>query len=172
MMPIVFCASFVPCMSPMPMALTIWALPKTAFTVRGFQLRSSAYSSPMMRNPSTKPDSGEANIGMMTFHSSPLLGYQCCGSGSDQMTTLQLPRRRDRGPDQSADQGMTRAAGQPGVPRDEIPDDGAEQCANQHFLRGDPRVDQSRGDRRRDGRAPQGADEIRARPPSRRLAAA
>src|SRR4051812_778625 len=60
------------------------------FTVRGFQLRNSAYSSPMTINPSTNPSSGDANIGMTTFHSSPLLGYQCSASGSDQMTTCQL----------------------------------------------------------------------------------
>src|SRR4051812_27343754 len=88
--PIVFCASFVPCMSPMPMALNNWALPKNWFTLRGFQLRSSAYSSPMTVNPSTNPSSGDANIGITTFHSSPLLGYQCAASGTDQMTTLQL----------------------------------------------------------------------------------
>src|SRR4051812_37330447 len=88
--PIVFCASFVPCMSPMPMALNNWALPKNWFTLRGFQLRSSAYSSPMTVNPSTNPSTGDANIGMTTFQSSPLLGYQCSASGTDQITTLQL----------------------------------------------------------------------------------
>src|SRR6476469_9577228 len=88
--PIVFWASFVPCMNPMLMALTNWALPKTAFTLRGFQLRSSAYNKPMMKKPSTKPSRGDANIGMMTFQSSPLFGYQCALSGNDQTTTLQL----------------------------------------------------------------------------------
>src|SRR5215212_3091081 len=88
--PIVFCASFVPCISPIPMALNNWAFPKKMFTVRGFQLRSSAYNNPMTVNPSTNPSSGDANIGITTFQSSPLLGYQCAASGTDQMTTLQL----------------------------------------------------------------------------------
>src|SRR6186997_40364 len=71
-------------------ALNIWAFPNTAFTVRGFQLRSSAYSKPMMKKPSTNPNSGDANIGMTTFQSSPLLGYQCWLSGCDQITTFQF----------------------------------------------------------------------------------
>src|SRR3954452_7030534 len=44
----------------------------------------------MMKKPSTKPSTGDANIGMMTFQSRPLLGYQCAISGNDQMTTCQL----------------------------------------------------------------------------------
>src|SRR6476659_2659432 len=44
----------------------------------------------MMKNPSTKPATGDANIGMMTFQSRPLAGYQGCVSGSAQITTFQL----------------------------------------------------------------------------------
>src|SRR4051812_13942704 len=44
----------------------------------------------MMKKPSTNPSTGDANIGIMTFQSNPLLGYQCATSGNDQTTTFQL----------------------------------------------------------------------------------
>src|SRR5579872_4330610 len=44
----------------------------------------------MMMNPSTKPRSGERNIGAITFHNRPAPLYQCSLLGCDQMMTLQL----------------------------------------------------------------------------------
>ena len=65
--------------------------PNTAFTVRGFQCRKSAYSPPITTNPSTNPHSGDRNTGTITFQSKPLLRYQCAGFGCDQITTFQRP---------------------------------------------------------------------------------
>src|SRR5687768_6645027 len=100
MMPIVFCASFMPCAKPMPAADTSCALPKNAFTQRGRAMRARkpplramremiANSSPITTKPAAKPSSGEENIGTTTFHSTPALLYQ--GSpGCDQITEWKL----------------------------------------------------------------------------------
>ena len=70
--PIVFCASLVPCMKPIPAALTNCNLPNTTFTQRGFQRRSAKYKKPMIAKPETNPAAGDANIGTTIFQRSPL----------------------------------------------------------------------------------------------------
>src|SRR5215472_5652904 len=90
MMPIVFCASLVPCMNPMPPALKIWATPKNRLTGAGRAFRSMKYRKAMKQNPSTKPASGEVTMGTMTFQSNPLPSHQCWLLGCDHKITFQL----------------------------------------------------------------------------------
>ena len=84
MMPMVFCASFMPWAKPMPAALAICALPKKPLTQRGRASRPRMpplraiiemmkNSTPIIRKPAAKPSTGELTIGTITFHSTPAL---------------------------------------------------------------------------------------------------
>src|SRR4051812_39192688 len=88
MMPIVFCASLVPCDKPIAVAEKICALPKNALTKRGRANfcagpRSepmnaiSANNAPISTKPITKPISGEVTIGNTTSGNRPFPSHQC-----------------------------------------------------------------------------------------------
>ena len=88
MMPMVFWASFMPCESPIALAEKICALPKKPFRNRGLasfwtgpvrapRKLTPAKIRPMIAKPSTKPSSGELNIGITTLGSRPLPCHQC-----------------------------------------------------------------------------------------------
>src|SRR5262249_8825285 len=91
MMPIVFCASLVPCMNPIAPALNFWAQPKNQFTRVGRAFWNTRYRTAITMNPSTKPAIGDVTMGTITFHNSPLPSHQCSLLGCDQMITCQLP---------------------------------------------------------------------------------
>src|SRR5664279_3182938 len=71
MMPMVFCASFVPWLKLIQAALNNWPRPNTRLTRGGLQFRSSTISRAMMPNPTTMPQAGERNIGPPTLGQSP-----------------------------------------------------------------------------------------------------
>src|ERR1035437_3462067 len=71
MMPMVFCASFVPWLKLIQDALNNWPRPNTRLTRGGLQFRSSTISRAMMPNPTTMPQAGERNIGPTTLGHSP-----------------------------------------------------------------------------------------------------
>src|SRR6185312_7738953 len=88
MMPMVFCASFMPCDTPIAAAENNCALPKNALTngvrpnLRSQPRRSanqanSQNSAPITRMPSTKPATGDVTIGTTTFGMIPLPCHQC-----------------------------------------------------------------------------------------------
>src|SRR5512140_1136814 len=90
MIPIVFCASFVPCMKPMPPALKICAIPKNRPTLEGRTFLNNKYSTAMTEKPKSRPASGDVTIGMITFQRRPLPNHQCLSLGTDQIITFQL----------------------------------------------------------------------------------
>src|ERR1035437_4502356 len=90
MMPMVFCASFVPCIKPIEPALTICACLKKRLTRDGCALRNSPNSSAIKQKLSRKPNTGEVIMGAMTFHNRPLPRYQWTLLGNDQTITRQL----------------------------------------------------------------------------------
>src|ERR1035441_8697133 len=71
MMPIVFCASFVPWLKLIQDALSNWQRPNTILTMCGLQLRSSTINRAMRPKPTTIPQAGERNIGPTTLGHSP-----------------------------------------------------------------------------------------------------
>ena len=100
MMPIVFCASFMPCERPMKPDDTICTFANTLLTMRGRAARpmrpprlprndSSASRNPMTMKPSMNPAAGETTIGRITLLSRPLPCHQC-SAGIDQMIECQL----------------------------------------------------------------------------------
>src|SRR5690349_3238603 len=89
MMPIVFCASFVPCIIPIEAALNICNLPNALFTSVGREFCKIMYKRAINKNPMHKPISGEENIGMITFQRTPLPSHQWVLAGCDQIITLQ-----------------------------------------------------------------------------------
>src|SRR5574337_87183 len=101
MIPMVFCASFMPCETPIAAAETSCALPKKKFTNgvrpnrRSQPLRlpnqaNSASKAPITTMPSTKPATGDATIGTSTFGINPPPRHQWFGSVA-QMIAWKLP---------------------------------------------------------------------------------
>src|SRR5512139_2788389 len=87
MMPMLFCASFMPWEMPIAAAETICALLNSALTngvrpnrrrnpVRLASHENSAYSPPIRAKPSTKPISGDTTIGTITLGITPLPDHQ------------------------------------------------------------------------------------------------
>ena len=74
----------------------------------------------MRSAPSKKPAIGEVNIGSTTFGHSPVLHFS-----TDQSTV----RRGYGRAAQTADERVTRTGGKTDPPREEVPDDGADQRA-------------------------------------------
>src|SRR6185437_1341968 len=88
MMPMVFCASFMPCDTPIAAADTSCALPNSALTngvrpkrrrkpVRFASQPNNANRPPITRKPRMKPAIGEVTIGTTTFGITPLPCHQC-----------------------------------------------------------------------------------------------
>ena len=101
MMPIDFCASFMPCDTPIAVADNNCALPKNRFTngvrpnrrknpVRLLNQANIAKSKPITRMPSRKPAIGEAIIGTITLGITPPPRHQCNGSVA-QMIAWKFP---------------------------------------------------------------------------------
>ena len=175
-MPIVFCASFMPCERPMNPDDTICTFANTLLTMRGRAARpmrpprlprndSSASRNPMTMKPMVNPAAGETIIGRITLLSRPLPSHQC-PAGIDQMIECQfVAGRGERGAAESADQRVRRARWQAPPPGDQVPDRRAEQRADDEFGRDvdDAGIDQPRRNRLGDRRAPHRAEEVRAR---------
>src|SRR5690625_3272531 len=99
--PMVFCASFMPCDRPMAAADSNCDLPKTALTkgVRPRRLANplrrehhnrNAYSAHINSKAITKPSNGEITIGIITLGTTPLACHQCSPAETHQITESKL----------------------------------------------------------------------------------
>ena len=71
MMPIVFCASFVPCVNATKLPEKICARRKTRFTLLGDRRRMTQMIAIISANAIAKPSSGESTPGLTTFSQIP-----------------------------------------------------------------------------------------------------
>src|SRR5205807_5459536 len=76
MTPIVFCASFVPWLCAIQVALTNCNLPKVDWMKCGEKDRSKSSSNAIRIPPRRKPAIGELNIGTMTFGTRPVFHFK------------------------------------------------------------------------------------------------
>ena len=76
MMPIVFCASFVPCEWAMKAALRICNFPKTECTAPGVKRWKDAKRANITRAPRKNPASGDVTIGTTTLGQSPVSHFK------------------------------------------------------------------------------------------------
>ena len=140
MMPMVFCASLVPCMKPIPAALSIWAsAEKPIHPERAAPVAEQQIEQRHEHEPQTIPQPATVNIGTITFATATLCPEtNAAGFRLDQMITSQLlPRSRQRGAAQPADQGMAGAGGQAQPPGEQVPDDRTKQRADHDAPRHD-----------------------------------
>ncbi len=90
MIPMVFCASLLPWLSPIIEALSNCKRPNVVLTWWGRQFRNSANSSPITTKPTIRPMIGARIIGRTTLGQSP---STCCVTGltTDQRITSNRP---------------------------------------------------------------------------------
>ena len=165
-MPMVFCASLVPCIKPIPPALRICIFPKTLLIVCG---RSRLESDVKNRHEDKSDNETEQrrqchwhdHFPQKSFAFNPGFGIRL--RPDDDVPIIF--RRSQRSSAQSTDQRVTGTGRQPDPPGEKIPNDRADQRANQSLTRQREYfgIDQSRGNRFRNCRSPHCADEIRDR---------
>ena len=156
MIPIVFCASFVPCVNATNPPDTSWRRRKTRLTFVGDALRDDPRDAEDQRE--REGDAEERRDDRRDQHlvqdPVPL----------DDV----LARRRHRRPDHAADQGVARARRQADEPGDEVPRDRPDEPGHHDVERDRLRVDDplgdGRGDRDRDERAQRSSAPPRSRP--------
>src|SRR5437899_8049802 len=76
MMPIVFCASLLPCECAIQAALKTCSLPKTEWTAPGVKRWKAAKSANITRAPRKNPASGDVTIGTTTLGQSPVSHFK------------------------------------------------------------------------------------------------
>ena len=122
-----FCASLAPCEKARPAAVKNWA-PRRRRLTAGVARVSSADSSRLIRNPAQKPISGDRSRAASTLTIPVTWPWKQLAEAPDHVIAA---HRNDDRPGQTADQRVRRGGGNPEIPGDEVPDDGAEQPADQ-----------------------------------------
>ena len=122
MIPIVFCASLLPCDSAMNPAETIWSRRKARFSRDGLPSRQIQNSAIMNTKPSAKPDDRADDQALDHLDQPGDVDRPAPGVGH-------------RRADQAAHQRVRRGRGDAEVPGDQVPDDRAQQGRQDHDLR-------------------------------------
>ena len=146
--PIVFWASFVPCVNATKLPEKIWARRKTRFTRLGERRRITQMITSISPRAIAKPRIGESTPGLTTFSQTPLHWIDAPAVG------------RDRGAGDAADERVARARRQPQEPGDEVPGDRPDEPGEDDAQRHRVRVDDPRRDRRRDLERDERAGEV------------